>query len=225
VRRACVPKDIHADVVLVIDMSTSMRRPTADGRGKLEAVQAAAKLFLARMDFAGRYGRGDQVAVVGFNSMGWIEQALNSDGATLRAAIDRLPAGMREGTRLDLAIEWGVRALDDPARRPANTPVIVLLTDGMPNRVPVGPGGTQEETVVARADAAKAAGIRLYTIGVGLPDAADPSDRINIDLLRDVASSPEMAFQTFDAGDLERIYGEIAYTLVCPTGVFWPGRR
>jgi Mg-chelatase subunit ChlD len=223
VRHACTPQSVYADVVLVIDVSTSMRRATADGREKLAAVQSAASLFLDQMDFRPD-GRGDldQVALVGFNSQGWIEQPLTSDTTALRAGIDHLRAGMHEGTRLDLAIDWGVRALDGPERRPANTPVIVLMTDGLPNGVPPGPGGTEEETVFARAAAAKSRGIRLYAIGVGLPDGADVADRINMDLLRAVASEPRMAFQTFSAEELARIYGEIAYTLGCPSGAYWP---
>ncbi|MFN8423755.1 MAG: hypothetical protein U0470_10380 [Anaerolineae bacterium] len=51
-----------------------------------------------------------------------------------------------------------------------NRAVIVVLTDGL-NRVLFGPGSAhpgsrrQEDTVLQAADAAKARGVRLYTIG------------------------------------------------------------
>ena len=89
--------------------------------------------------------------------------------------------------------------------------MVVLLTDGLPNRVPTpAAGGSQEDTVLAVAAELKAAGIRLYTIGVGRPDAPELADRINPDLLRAAASGPELYFEAPDAEDLARIYGEVA---------------
>lgn len=199
-----------------------MRRRTADGREKLAAVEDAAGLFLGRMDLdaGGRAGR-DRIAVVGFNATVWIAQALTSDAGALRTAVAALRDEMREGTRLDLAVEGGVRALDGPGRRPGNTAAVVLLTDGLPNGVPTGPGGTQGETVVALAAAARGRGIHIYAIGVGLPGAPDAADRVDMDLLRAIAGRPKDAFQTFSAVELARIYGEIAYALGCPGGVYW----
>jgi hypothetical protein len=137
----------------------------------------------------------------------------------LGRAIDGLPAHMAEGTRLDLAFDAGRAARAGPGRDPANTPVIVLLTDGLPNRVPTPrPTGSQEDTVLAAAARAKAAGIRVYTIGVGRPDAPDIIDRINLDLLSAAASNPNMFYQAPDAEELARIYDQVAYTLRCPAG-------
>jgi Mg-chelatase subunit ChlD len=222
-RESCAERKVHTDVALVIDTSTSMRNPTRDGRPKLDAVQDAARAFVALMDFAPEGGY-DQVAVAAFNDRAWVAESLGSDADRLRAAIDRLPDSVAQGTRLDLAIDIGRSALDVPTRIAANTAVIILLTDGLPNRVPLGPGGTQEETVLAAADRAKATGALIYTIGVGQPDAVDPADRINADLLRAIASTPTMFYQTVDAAELARIYAEIAYTLGCPPDSFW-GRR
>jgi Mg-chelatase subunit ChlD len=200
-----------------------MRRNTLDGREKLEAVQAAALMFVDRMDFvADGFGGRDKVAVVGFNNDAWIEQRLTSNPEAVRSAVGRLRRGMKEGTRLDLALEWGARALVDPARSATNTPAIVFLTDGMPNKVPPADDGTMETTVLRVADAVKGSGALIYTIGVGLPEAPDLADRINTDLLRSVASRPDMAFQTFSAEELGAIYGQLAYTVGCPAGRRWP---
>jgi Mg-chelatase subunit ChlD len=209
----------RADVVLVLDVSTSMRRLTRSGRPKLAAVQDAARLFLGRVDLGGDEGSHDQVAIVGFNDGVWVEQPLTSDPAALAQAVDRLPARMAEGTRLDLALTAGEAALHDPARIAANAPVVVLLTDGLPNRVPTpAPAGSQEDTVLAAAARLKASGAQLFTIGVGTGDAPDILDRINVDLLRAAASRPDMFFQAPDAEDLARIYAEVAVTLRCPAG-------
>ena len=179
--------------------------------------------FLSLMDLAADPGH-DQVAVAAFNDRAWIAQPLGVDRFALHAAVDGLPDGMASGTRLDLALEVGRAALDVPGHIASNTAVLILLTDGLPNRVPLGPGGTQEETVLAMAEQVRASGVRVYTIGVGQADAPDIADRINADLLRSVASTPAMFFQTVDAGELARIYADIAYTLGCPPESYW-GRR
>ncbi len=225
-RESCAKRQLHADVVLVIDVSTSMRRLAGDGQPKLAAVQAAARAFVDRMDLAASSdAAGDSVAVVAFNDRVWLEQALTGNRRLLFAAIDGLGARLAEGTRLDLALEGGMAALRDPGRRPENTAVIVLLTDGLPNRVPTPtPWGSQEDTVLAAARRARDAGIRIYAIGVGRADAPDLADRINPELLRQVASSPRMYYETWSAEELAAIYREIAYTIGCPPDSFW-GRR
>jgi Mg-chelatase subunit ChlD len=203
----------RADIVLVLDDSTSMRRLTRTGRPKLAAVLDAARLFLDRVDLDAADGHRDQVAIVGFNDTVWTEQALTADKAALLAAIDRLPARMAEGTRLDRAVTGGADALAGPARDPANTPVLVLLTDGLPNRVPTpAPSGSQENTVLAAAARVKAAGVRLYTVGLG-----EPTD-IDARLLSAMASQPEMYYYAPDAEDVAHIYAQVATTLRCPAG-------
>jgi len=223
-RESCDEKLVRTDVVLVIDLSTSMRSPARDGRPKLDAVQSAARAFVDRMEFAAGGGPTDQVSIAAFNERAWVALALGADANALYNAIDRLPDGMASGTRLDLAVEIGIEALAHPSRRPANTPVIVLLTDGLPNGVPLGPGGSQEETVLAMAARARTADIRMYTIGVGQADAEDPAYRVNAELLRQVATEPDMYFETLDTAELARIYAEIAYRLGCPPNAFWGGR-
>jgi Mg-chelatase subunit ChlD len=226
---SCSDRQLHADIVLVIDASTSMRRLTSANRPKLEAVQEAAKQFLDLMDFDPA-GGSDKLAVVGFNHRAWIETALTSDAPLVGAAIDGLGDRMAEGTRLDLALSVGMEALApvlQPDRGPdvrnpgadGNVPVIVLLTDGLPNMVPTPEaGGSQEDTVLAYADQAHARGIALFTIGVGRPDAADLIDRINSDLLRAVATDPSHFYQTPDAEELKEIYSQVALTIACPRG-------
>jgi Mg-chelatase subunit ChlD len=222
-KESCDERQVHADVVLVIDISTSMRSTTTDGRSKLEAVQGAARLFLNLMDFEPA-GGFDQVALVGFNHQASVHVPLSTDLSALSGGIDGLAARLDAGTRLDLAVEEGMHALDGPAREDDNTAVIILLTDGLPNGVPLGPGGTQEETVLSAANRVRDAGVLMYTIGVGQHNAPDPVDRINADLLRSMATEPEMFYQTLNAAELGQIYSDIAFTLGCPPSAFWGGR-
>ena len=158
-----------------------------------------------------------EVAIVAFNDTAWIQQSLTATPNLLRGAISGLSDAVAEGTRLDLALVRGIEALQGPTRRNENTPVLILLTDGLPNRVPTPlPRGTQEDTILDLALQATNLGFRVYAIGVGRPGGPDPADRINPDLLRAVASEPSMYYQTPDAEDLERIYAEIAQVIRCP---------
>jgi Mg-chelatase subunit ChlD len=219
VREECRLQRRHADVVLVIDLSTSMDRATRAGRPKLQAVLEAAQLFIDVMKLEpDENGDYDQVAIVGFNRDAWIAQPLTSSRADLSAALAAIPALVDEFTRLDLALDRGAEALRDAARRPASSPMMILLTDGLPNQVPYAEDGTMETTVLRSAQAAKADGTQLYTIGVGHTDSADPIDQINAVLLREVASDPSMFYQTPDAEEVKGIYAEVAVTFGCPPG-------
>ncbi len=207
----CAPEEQHADVVLVLDMSTSMYRTTRSGRTKHEAALDAARSFVAQLDLErDGWGRRDQVAVVGFNDEAWTEVGMSDDRAAVMAAIERLPDRIAEGTRLDLALEEGQRAMGFGPRLQPNQPVMVLLTDGLPNRVPFGPGTAhpdcdrQECTVLKFASAAKQAGSRLFTIGLG-----ESSDVLRV-LLEAAATSPDHYYFAPDGEDLEAIYRQIA---------------
>ncbi len=94
---------------------------------------------------------------------------------------------------------------------------MILLTDGLPNRVPFGPGSAhpecprQECTVLQLAERAKSAGTRVFTIGLGL------GDDVLRPLLEGVASQPSMYFHSPDGEDLGAIYRQIAGRLSsCP---------
>jgi hypothetical protein len=223
----CENESVFADVVLVLDISTSMNRPSVEGKPvkKLTAVIDSAVEFVNRMNFVpNSKGQHDQVAVVGFNDDAWLAQSLTNDKAAVLKAIQNLPKKQKEGTRLDLAFARGAEALPDALRLPGNTPTVVLLTDGLPNRVPFPPGGSQELTVIAAAQLVKDAGLRVYTIGVGAPNAPDLIDRVDPELLRACASSPSMSYISPDASQLTNVYTEIAYTFGC-RGQFFGGRR
>jgi Mg-chelatase subunit ChlD len=210
----CTIQWVYSDVALVIDMSTSMDRPTREGgMFKDEAALAAAKLFVDMMDFSpNETGQNDRVAIVGFNRSAWIEQALTNDEAALLAAVDRLPARQEQFTRLDLAFEWGAMAIEPALRAEHSTPVIVMLTDGLPNQVPYAEDGTMETTVLRAAQAAKDSGAVVYTVGLGAPED------INAALLSQSATSPERYFYAPDAEDLSSVYSQIAYSFGCPRG-------
>lgn len=235
----------YSDVALVLDMSTSMDRMTSAGRPKRDAVIESAKAFVNGMKFTpNRYGQHDQASVVWFNNVSKIEQTLTGDQGAVLAALDRLPSRRLEGTRLDLAFKVGAEALPEDLRKkgqgnypsgrpiPDNLPVVIMLTDGLPNRVPFPTADCpdsqrQEDTVLCWATKAKAQGIRIYTIGVGDPDAPDPIDRVLPWLLMECASEPTMYYETPDAEQLNAIYAEIhaEFYDTCPADTLWGGRK
>lgn len=221
-REECRPLHTHTDVVLVLDVSTSMGFATADGQRKLDAALAGARRFVAAMALVpDEHGRSDRVAIVGFNHHAWIQQPLTNDAAALNEAIAALPLGMEEFTRLDLAFTRGAEALAAP-RDPDTSAAMVLLTDGLPNRVPLAPDGSQETTVLRAAQAAKDVGITIYTIGVGRADG--PLPEISAALLTAAASRPEYFLTTTEAGQLDAIYGQLTRIIPCGRSVFWTGR-
>ncbi len=205
------------DVVLVVDTSSSMLRAAGDGGTKQDAVLRAARAFVARFQPEVNGGR---VAVVAFHDRAWVVQPLTSDRDLLDAALDRLPALVAEGTRLDLALEVGASALG--AAAPGRWRAMVLLTDGMPNRVPIPAGGTQEDTVLAVAAAVRGQGIAIHTVGYGRADAEDLADRILPWLLKAIAGYDAGYHETDDAGELADVFLRIAAELGCVGEDGWP---
>jgi len=191
----CKPGQRLADIVLVIDTSTSMAAATsAGGVTKIAAARQAALSFIALMDL-----RYDHVALVTFDDAASLRVGLTGNGAALRGALAELP--MAPGTRIDAGLDAARAELRGPSRRSAARPVIVLMTDGQPTRSTVG-------RVVAAADAAKRAGATLFTIGLG-PDV-DPA------LLKLVATSDRHFYQAPGAEDLARVYRTVAGVIPCP---------
>lgn len=219
VTESCQDQRMYADVALVIDDSSSMAQLTRDGRSKLAAAQAAARSFVGLMDFTpDRSDQHDQVAVVAFNSTAWIQQALTNDPALLLHAIDALPGGQAEQTRLDLAFERGTAVLRSDQRKRGNAAVLIVMTDGKPSHVPVADDGTMGTTVLHAATTAKSFGIRVYTVGVG--NTGD----VDLELLSECATVPSMTYLSPDAEDLGKIYAQIANAMGCPKERLW-GKR
>ena len=191
------------DALLVIDASSSMLEPSAAGRSTLAAAAAAAGIFLDQL----RLDAGDQAGIVWFNERAQLAQVLTADRPALDAALAGLAAA--QFTRLDLGIATARAELAGPRRRPGNRAVMVVLTDGRANPVPVA-------VAEAEAQGAKASGTVLFTIGLG----ADLEE----DALRRMASRPEYYYAAPDAEDLASIYRRIAVTLPCAGALYWgPG--
>jgi hypothetical protein len=216
IREKCAEQAV--DVALVIDVSSSMRRGAGDGGTKLDAVLRAARAFVE--SFSPEPGQR-RIAVVAFHERAWIVQPLTADRAALDAAVNGLADVVEEGTRLDLGLHIGAAALAESDA--GHWRAMVFLTDGLPNRVPTPPaGGSQEDTVLAAAEAAWARGIAIHTVGYGRADAPDLADRILPALLRAIAGPTGAYHETDDAAELAVVFRRIATLLGCARGIGWP---
>ena len=199
-RQRCYDEAVHADVAIVMDASSSMELPAADGGPtKLAVAVAAARAFVELLDLP-----NDQAALVRFDNEALLAQPLTGDREALLRALDQLAPG--RGTRIDLGLELALGELSGERHAEGNNRVIVLLTDGRNT-------GADDSVVLERAQEAKAAGVLIYSIGLG--------DDVDAALLAQVSSGKGYAFLAPTASELEAIYREIAYTIAC-ANLTWP---
>lgn len=202
----CDPTQIRIDVALVIDASSSMGEPAAPG-GAETKLQAAAKAVGTFLDLLALDG-GDQAAIVSFSYDAWLHTSLTADRAELDRALAMVVAGQQ--TRIDRGLEVAIDALvDDGTRDLDNESVLVLLTDGRANPVPV-------EVAEARAAEARAVGVTIFTIGLG--------EEVEAEALRRMATEPKFFLHAPTAAGLAAAYREVARSIPCPTDAYW-GRR
>ncbi|MBK8540283.1 MAG: VWA domain-containing protein [Ardenticatenia bacterium] len=212
-RERCLPEQRRVDVALVLDASLSMLEPAGDGsapgppgpRSKLDAARGAALTFLDALHLDA--DRGDQAAVIGFNSSAALLSPLTADRSALDAALAAIAPAPQ--TCIVCGVDTAAAELASARHRADHAAVLILLTDGRSNPQPAA-------EAVARAVVAKAAGIRIYTVGLGadLDEAA----------LREMASGPEAYRHAPSAAELAGIYRGIAVDIPCPAAAFWRGR-
>ena len=167
---SCVSNITSLDVVLLLDTSASMNLPIEpNGITKLAAAQDALVEFLNLMDMS-----RDQAGVVTFADNAYLLHGLSQDRDGLITAVQSISAG--GPSRLDLGLVAAHNEVIGTRHNNSAAPVIIMLTDGTPN-------GADEPTVLQAAEAAKAAGIDIYTIGFG--------SSVNIDLLKEIATDSD----------------------------------
>jgi Ca-activated chloride channel family protein len=198
------------DIVLAIDVSTSMRAEDFEIDGKrqnrLYVVKEVVEEFIANRP-------GDRIGIVVFAGVPYTLSPLTWDHDWLIRQLDNVRTGMVEdGTAIGSAI---VTALNRLKESDAKSKVVVLLTDGLNNA-----GDVPPETA---AEAAKALGYKIYTIGAGTKGLApypvesfgrilyqDVKIDIDDELLESVAEATGgRYFRATDTDSLRSIYAEI----------------
>ena len=195
------------DIILAMDVSSSMLAEDFKPKNRLEAAKVVAADFVK-----GR--NNDRIGLVVFSAQSFTQCPLTLDYGILLRFMEDIHIGMIEdGTAIGMALANCVNRLRDSK---AKSKVVILLTDGRNNRGELDP--------VTAAKVGKAYDIRIYTIGAGKRgDALYPIDdpifgkryvkmpvEIDEGLLQQVASiTGGQYFRATDKTSLEKIYAEI----------------
>jgi Ca-activated chloride channel family protein len=191
------------DIVLLLDLSTSMNTPDFAQNGQRLTRIASAKAVIS--DFI-KKRTDDRIGMVGFAALPYSVAPLTLDHSWLVQRMDDLRTGMLEdGTAIGDAIASAVNRLRNSE---AKSRVVVLVTDGENNRGELSPENA--------AQAAAALGIKIYTIGIGggLPVRqgffTQAPEEIDTTALEAVAKiSDARFFRATDLKDLEKVYDTI----------------
>ncbi|MEO8903707.1 MAG: VWA domain-containing protein [Polyangiaceae bacterium] len=214
------PQAVHAhssatasgvDLTLVVDVSGSMSsldfKQNDAPVDRLSVVKSVVSSFIADRP-------NDRIGMIAFAGRPYLVSPLTLDHDFLQSNLERVRIGMVEdGTAIGSAIGAAVNRL---RAQPAKSKVVVLLTDGVNNA-----GSVKPELA---AQAAKALGVRIYTIGVGVRGEApmpvtekDGSTHIVMtkvdvdeDTLRRIADTTGgRFFRATDTDSLKQIYSAI----------------
>ena len=139
------------DIMLVMDVSTSMLAEDFKPKNRIEASKAVAKEFVQ-----GR--KNDRIGVVIFAGEAFPQCPLTLDYGVVMEIIDRIQVAPPEwdGTAIGNGLATAVARLKNSE---AKSKVIILLTDGVNNAGEVDP--------MTAAEIAETFNMRIYTIGVG----------------------------------------------------------
>ncbi|WP_404361857.1 vWA domain-containing protein [Marinobacter sp.] len=142
------------DLLLAVDISPSMEEQDMIIRqqriDRLQAVKYVVGDFISQRE-------GDRIGLLLFGTQPYIQAPLSFDHKTIRTLLDEAGIGMAgRATAIGDAIGLAVKRLRD---RPQDQRVVILLTDGANTAGELAPDKATE--------IAAAAGVRIYTIGIG----------------------------------------------------------
>lgn len=192
------------DLMLAVDLSGSMRAADFQLNGRavdrLTATKAVAGEFIGRRE-------GDRLGLILFGENAYLQTPLTFDRETVRTLLDESVIGLAgRKTAIGDAIGLAVKRLRENA---GSSRVLILLTDG---------ANTAGEIAPARAASlAAAAGLKIYTIGVGADQVlvpslfgqrtVNPSQDLDEETLKAIASETGgRYFRARNTAELEKIY-------------------
>jgi Ca-activated chloride channel family protein len=211
------------DLMLALDVSGSMKVPdlvAGTEVTRLAVIKEVAGRFITRRE-------GDRIGLILFGTRAYLQVPLTFDRQTVQALLGEAEIGLAgEQTAIGDAIGLAVKRLRAESGQQR---VLVLLTDGASN------AGEVDPRQAARL--AAAAGLRIYTIGVGADRMrvntlfgarrVNPSADLDEATLQAIADTTGGAyFRARDAEGLEQIYQRIdaLEPTVRATQVFRPVR-
>ncbi|MBK1885560.1 vWA domain-containing protein [Marinobacter sp. DY40_1A1] len=195
------------DLMLVVDISPSMEEQDMIIQGRsinrLQAVKRVLNDFIARRE-------GDRLGLILFGTEPYVQAPLTFDLETLETLLQESGIGMAgRATAIGDAVGLATKRLRE---RPQQQRVVVLLTDGANTAGQITPDKATE--------IAAAAGVRLYTIGIGAESMirrgllgsrrVNPSRDLDEDLLTRMAQQTGGEyFRARSLPELELIYETI----------------
>ena len=144
------------DIIMALDVSTSMEALDFEPVNRLEAAKKVAIDFVNSRQF-------DRIGIVLFSGLAFTQVPLTNDKQTAVRLLSYATTGMTsvDGTAIGSAIVTACNRLKDSE---AEGKVIILITDGANNIGEVDP--------ITAAEIARNLKIKIYTIGAGAPDGA-----------------------------------------------------
>lgn len=199
------------DIVLTIDVSGSMEALDfkIDGQevDRLQVVKKVVEQFIGERP-------GDRLGMIAFAGRPYLVSPLTLDHEWLKQRLGEVRIGrVEDGTAIGSAIASSVNRLE---KSEAKSRIVILLTDGVNNAGAANP--------LTAAEAAKALGIKIYTIGAGIQGEAPMPVRdafgrrrlvrskvdIDEDSLRAIAAATGgQYFRATDTDSLKNIYAVI----------------
>lgn len=145
----------NRDIMLVVDISTSMLQPdfsTNNQRiNRLSAVKAVVSAFIEKRT-------EDRVGLILFGTLAYLQSPLTFDKQSVKEILMNTDAGMAgDSTSIGDALGIALKNLKDEDKK--DNKVIILLTDGENNDGSL--------SMAQAIDLAEKEGIKIYTIGVG----------------------------------------------------------
>jgi Ca-activated chloride channel family protein len=199
------------DIVLGLDVSGSMQAldflVNNSRINRIEVVKAVVSRFIEERP-------NDRIGLIAFAASPYLVSPLTLDHDWLLQNLERVNVGIGDdGTAIGSALAAAVNHLRTTA---AKSKVVILLTDGVNNTGKIAP--------LAAAEAARALGIKVYTIGVGVRGKApiparDESGKMHIVMatvdvdektLQAMASETGgLFYRATDTDSLQKIYEQI----------------
>jgi Ca-activated chloride channel homolog len=174
------------DIVLALDVSGSMQaldfQINRQRVNRIEVVKSVVSKFIdERPD--------DRIGLIAFAGAPYLVSPITLDHDWLQQNLERVSVGgADDGTAIGSAIAASVNRL---RLTPAKSKVVILLTDGVNNTGKISP--------LAAAEAAKAMGVKIYTVGVGVRGSAPIPVRDAAGNLRIITAKVDVDERTLQA--------------------------
>lgn len=185
------------DLILAIDISGSMDTRDFTDASNENLQRLAGVRDVVRAFVEGR--EGDRMALIVFGSKAYLQSPLTEDTGTIVELLDQTEVGMAgPHTAIGDAIGLSIRTFEASE---IEQRLLILLSDGADTASRMSP--------LNAAEIARGAGVEIFTIAVGDPDATG-ENRVDVAALQDIANRTAGSyFFAADQAALDEIYARI----------------